>query len=233
MPAMTAHTLSGSLAVVAGGIGGLGRSVVEELASRGARVTVTDRQLPRDGTGIGGVEYRVVDASDEASVAAFFDALPGAPLAFVNVIGGYAAGPGIDELELAVLRQQLELNLVTAALLTKHAVRRMKAAGVGRIVHIASRAARESGANAFAYSVSKLGVTRLVEAAAAETRDHGISVNCVLPSTMDTPANRAAMPEADFDRWPKTSEVAKVIAFLVSEDAAIVSGAAIPVYGRA
>jgi NAD(P)-dependent dehydrogenase (short-subunit alcohol dehydrogenase family) len=151
----------------------------------------------------------------------------------VNVIGGWAAGPSIEETELSMLRQQLELNLVTATLITKHAVRRMKPKSVGRIVHVSSRAARETGANAFAYSVAKLGVTRLVEAAAAENRDHGIIVNCVLPSTMDTPANRASMPRADFSLWPRTSEVAKVLAFLVSDDAAIISGAAIPVYGRA
>lgn len=225
--------LSQSLAVVAGGTGALGRSAVEELVSRGARVVVGEPHAPREGTAIAGVDYRTLNASDEDSVRAFFDGLPEAPRALVNVIGGWAAGPSIDETDLGMLRQQLEINLVTATLLTKHAVRRMKPAGAGRIVHVASRAARESGANAFAYSVAKLGVTRLVEAAAAENRDHGITVNCVLPSTMDTPANRAAMPQADFSRWPKTSEVAKVLAFLVSDDAAIISGAAIPVYGRA
>ena len=226
-------SLSGSLVVVTGGTGGLGRSVVEELLARGAKVVVGERHAPREGTALPGVDYRVVDAGDEASVGAFFEGLPAAPLALVNVIGGWAAGPGVDELELTVLRQQLELNLVTATLLTKHAVRRMKPAGVGRIAHVSSRAARESGAHAFAYSVAKLGVTRLVEAAAAENRDAGITVNCVLPSTMDTPANRASMPKADFAKWPRTQEVAKVLAFLLTDDAAIVSGAAIPVYGRA
>ena len=225
--------LSGSLVVVTGGTGGLGGSTVEELVSRGARVVVGERRAPREGTALAGVDHRALDASDEASVRTFFEGLPAAPLALVNVIGGWAAGPSIDETDLAMLRQQIEINLITATLLTKHAVRRMKPVGVGRIVHVSSRAAREPGANAFAYSVSKLGVTRLVEAAAAENRDHGITVNCVLPSTMDTPANRAAMPQADFSRWPRTSEVAKVLAFLVSDDAAIISGAAIPVYGRA
>jgi NAD(P)-dependent dehydrogenase (short-subunit alcohol dehydrogenase family) len=225
--------LNGSLVVVTGGTGGLGRSVVEELVARGAKVVVGERQAPREGTALPGVDYRLVDASDEANVAAFFDGLPAAPLALVNVIGGWAAGPAVDALELTVLRQQLELNLVTATLLTKHAVRRMKQAGAGRIAHVSSRAAHESGAHAFAYSVAKLGVTRLVEAVAAENKDLGITINCVLPSTMDTPANRASMPKADFTKWPKTSEVAKVLAFLVSDDAGIISGAAIPVYGRA
>ena len=226
-------SLSGSLVVVAGGTGGLGRSVVEELVARGAKVVVGERSAPKEGTALPGVEYRLLDALDEASVRGFFEGLPGAPLALVNVIGGWTPGKAIDELEVDALRKQLELNLVTATLLTKHAVRRMRPAGLGRIVHVASRAARESGANAFAYAVSKLGVTRLVEAAAAENVELGITVNCVLPSTMDTPANRASMPRADFAKWPKTAEVAKVIGFLVSDDAAIISGAAIPVYGKA
>lgn len=224
--------LSGQVVVVAGGTGDLGRAVVDDLLSRGARVVVGERKPSADGARAD-VQSRRLDASDEGSVSALFDGLPQAPLAVVNVIGGWAAGPSIEEMELELLRRQIELNLVTATLLTKHAVRRMKPMRVGRIVHVSSRAARESGANAFAYSVAKLGVTRLVEAAAAENLDHGITVNCVLPSTLDTPANRAAMPGADFSRWPKTSEVARVIGFLVSDDAAIISGAAIPVFGRA
>lgn len=225
--------LSNSLVVVTGGTGGLGRAVVEELVARGARVVVGERRAPREGTAVANVDYRVVDAGDETSVTKFFASLEAAPLALVNVIGGYSAGQPIAEMDVATLREQLDSNLVSAMLLTKWATRRMASAGVGRIVHVSSRAARESGANAFAYSVSKLGVVRLVEAAAAETRDQNITVNCVLPSTIDTPKNRESMPKADFSKWTKPAEIAKVIAFLVSDDAAIVSGAALPVFGRA
>jgi NAD(P)-dependent dehydrogenase (short-subunit alcohol dehydrogenase family) len=225
--------LGGGLVVVTGGGGGLGRAVVEDLAGRGARVVVAERRPPRDGSLPPGVEHRIVDATDEASVSALFAGLPDAPLGLVNVIGGYAAGPSIADMEIATLEQQLAQNLVSATVLTKWATRRMTPAGVGRIVHVASRAARESGAHAFAYSVSKLGVVRLVEAAAEESRDLGITCNCVLPSTIDTPANRAAMADADFARWVKPAQIAKVIAFLLSDDAEIVSGAAVPVYGRA
>jgi NAD(P)-dependent dehydrogenase (short-subunit alcohol dehydrogenase family) len=224
--------LAGSLVVVTGGTGGLGRAAVEELLARGARVVVGELHPPREGAAIAGVDYRSVNAADEASVLAFFEELPQAPLGLVNVIGGWAGGPTVDETDLATLRQQLEVNLVTATLLTKHAVRKMKPAGVGRIVHVSSRAARETGHHAFAYSVSKLGVTRLVEAAAEENRAHGLSVNCVMPTTMDTPANRASMPGANFSRWLKTGDVAKVLAFLVSDDSAAITGAAIPVSGR-
>jgi NAD(P)-dependent dehydrogenase (short-subunit alcohol dehydrogenase family) len=100
-------------------------------------------------------------------------------------------------------------------------------------VHVSSRVATEKGENGFAYSVSKLGVVRLVEAAAAEGREQGVRVNCIMPSIIDTAANRAAMPNAKHDRWPKPAELAAVLAFLVSDDATLISGAAIPVYGRA
>ena len=100
-------------------------------------------------------------------------------------------------------------------------------------MHVSSRTATEKGENSFAYSVSKLGVLRLVEAAAAEGRQLGVRVNCILPSIIDTPANRAALPRAQHERWPKPSELAAVLAFLVGDDASLISGAAIPVYGRA
>lgn len=225
--------ITNRLVVVAGGAGGLGRAVVTELAGRGARIVSGERRPPRDDARVAAVDYRILDAGDEASVSSFFEGLPEPPLALVNTIGGYAAGPSIAESEVAQWRQQLELNLISAALLTKWAVRRMAPVKVGRIVHVASRAATETGAHAFGYSVAKLGVVRLVEAAAAENLQGGITVNCVLPSIMDTPANRAAMPKADFMRWTRPEQVAKVIAFLVSDDAELVSGAALPVYGRA
>jgi NAD(P)-dependent dehydrogenase (short-subunit alcohol dehydrogenase family) len=156
-----------------------------------------------------------------------------APAAVVNLIGGYTPPQALSGLDIAVLRQQLELNLVTAAIVTKHAMPILAAQAGGTIVHVSSRVAVEKGENGFAYSVSKLGVVRLVEAAAGEGREHGVRVNCIMPSIIDTPANRAAMPSAKHHRWPKPAELAAVLAFLVSDDAALISGAAIPVYGRA
>jgi NAD(P)-dependent dehydrogenase (short-subunit alcohol dehydrogenase family) len=154
------------------------------------------------------------------------------PAAVVNLIGGYTPPQSLSALDIAVLRQQLEVNLVTAAIVTKHAMPVLAAQAGGAIVHVSSRVAVQNGENGFAYSVSKLGVVRLVEAAAAEGREHGVRVNCIMPSIIDTPANRAAIPGADFDRWPKPAELAAVLSFLVSDDAALISGAAIPVYGR-
>jgi NAD(P)-dependent dehydrogenase (short-subunit alcohol dehydrogenase family) len=156
-----------------------------------------------------------------------------APSAVVNVIGGYTGPQPIGELDLSVLMRQIELNLTTATILTKHAFGLLAAAGGGPIVHTSSRVATQNGENGFAYSVSKLAVVRLVEAAAAEGRAVGVRVNCILPSIIDTPANRTSMPGARHEHWPKPAELAAVLAFLVSPDAALISGAAIPVYGRA
>jgi NAD(P)-dependent dehydrogenase (short-subunit alcohol dehydrogenase family) len=176
-----------------------------------------------------------VDALDEASVAATLTAPAGAPpvAGVVNLIGGYTPPQPVGRLDIGVLRQQLELNLVTAAIVTKYALPLLAARGGGPIVHVSSRVAVRGYEDSFAYSVGKLGVVRLVESAAAEGRGDGVRVNCILPSIIDTPANRAGIPGAHYDRWPKPSELAGVLSFLVSDDAVLISGAAIPVYGRA
>jgi NAD(P)-dependent dehydrogenase (short-subunit alcohol dehydrogenase family) len=228
---MTERALSGRTIIVLGATGGLGRAVTERLRSDGASVLAVDARIPAAADRQDQVEYVAVDALDEAGVSAAFAAVPA--VAVVNLIGGYTPPQALSGLDIGVLRQQLELNLVTAAIVTKYALPMLAARGGGPIVHVSSRVAREKGENAFAYSVSKLGVVRLVEAAAAEGREDGVRVNCIMPSIIDTPANRAALPDAAYDRWPKPSELAAVLAFLVSDDAALISGAAIPVYGRA
>jgi NAD(P)-dependent dehydrogenase (short-subunit alcohol dehydrogenase family) len=225
---MTERALSGRRIVVLGGTGSLGRAVVERFRSHGASVLVADTRAPAGAD----LEYVIVDALDESSIAAAFAMAP-RPQAVVNLIGRYTPPQPLSDLDIDVLRTQLELNLVTAAIVTKHAMPVLAAQGGGAIVHVSSRVATEKGENGFAYSVSKLGVLRLVEAAAAEGREPGVRVNCIMPSIIDTPANRAALPRAHHERWPKPSELAAVLAFLVSDDAVLISGAAIPVYGRA
>ena len=233
---MAGRALAGRRIIVLGARGGLGRSVVERLRTDGASVTAADSR-PADDVSVAAADYRpaagadrhedvshvTVDALDEASVAA----------AVVNLIGGYTPPQPLPGLDIATLREQLELNLVTAAIVTKYALPALAEQGGGTIVHVSSRVAVQKGENSFAYSVSKLGVVRLVEAAAAEGRELGVRVNCIMPSIIDTPTNRAALPGAEHDRWPKPSELAAVLAFLVSDDAVLISGAAIPVYGRA
>ena len=229
---MTGQALTGRRIVVLGGTGGLGHEVTARFRDDGASVVVADARPPREDRRHDGVEYVTVDVLDEACVAAAFAASP-APQAVVNLIGGYTPPQPLSGLDVSVLRQQLELNLVTAAIVTKHAMPVLAAQGGGALVLVSSRVAAEKGENGFAYSVSKLGVVRLVEAAAAEGREQGVRVNCILPSIIDTPANRAAMPDATHHRWPKPSQLAAVLAFLVSDEAILISGAAIPVYGQA
>jgi NAD(P)-dependent dehydrogenase (short-subunit alcohol dehydrogenase family) len=229
---MTGQALAGRGIVVLGGTGGLGHEVTARFRDDGASVVVADARPPREDRRHDGVEYVTVDVLDEASVAAAFATSP-PPQAIVNLIGGYTPPQPLSGLDVSVLRQQLELNLVTAAIVTKHAMPVLAAQDGGALVHVSSRVAAEKGENGFAYSVSKLGVVRLVEAAAAEGREQGVRVNCIMPSIIDTPANRAAMPDARHHRWPKPSQLAAVLAFLVSDEAILISGAAIPVYGRA
>jgi NAD(P)-dependent dehydrogenase (short-subunit alcohol dehydrogenase family) len=229
---MTERALAGRRIIVLGGLGGLGRAVVERFRADGASVMVGDSRPPDDEHRHDDVHYVTVHALDESSVAAAIAAAP-PPAAVVNLIGGYTPPQPLSALDVDVLRHQLDLNLVTAAIVTKHAMPVLAAQEGGPIVHVSSRVATEKGENGFAYSVSKLGVVRLVEAAAAEGREHGVRVNCIMPSIIDTPANRAALPNAMHHRWPKPSELAAVLAFLVSDDAILISGAAIPVYGRA
>jgi len=230
---MAAVAWPGRRIIVLGGMGGLGQAVVERFRSEGASVLVADSRLPADADRREDLDYVTVDALDESSISAAFAVAVPPPQAVVNLIGGYTPPQPLSELDIAVLRKQLEMNLVTAAIVTKHAMPVLAAQDGGAIVHVSSRIATEKGENSFAYSVSKLGVLRLVEAAAAEGRQLGVRVNCIMPSIIDTPANRAALPRAHHDRWPKPSELAAVLAFLVSDDAALISGAAIPVYGRA
>ena len=229
---MTERGLAGRRIIVLGGTCGLGGAVVSRFRADGASVLVADARLPLDADRHDDVHYVAVNAVDEGSVAAVLAKKP-APAAVVNLIGGYTPPQPLSALDIGVLKQQLDLNLVSAAIVTKHAMPLLAAGGGGPIVLVSSRVATEKGENGFAYSVSKLGVVRLVEAAAAEGREQGVRVNCIMPSIIDTPANRAAMPNARHHRWPKPSELAAVLAFLVSDDATLISGAAIPVYGQA
>jgi NAD(P)-dependent dehydrogenase (short-subunit alcohol dehydrogenase family) len=177
----------------------------------------------------------MADVLDDAALGeAFDDAFDGAsPWAVLNVVGGFAGARPLSEFDPAELTAQTQLNLTSAALLTKHALRHMTPAGEGRVVHTASRSALDTHGSGFAYSVSKLGVLHLVQMAAAETHRTQITVNAVVPSIMDTPANRAADPNGDHSTWPTVDEVAAVFVFLASPDAVLISGAGIPVYGRA
>ena len=151
----------------------------------------------------------------------------------VAAAGGFAGGKPAHETPWTVWQTQLDLNLKTAAIASRGAAREMVKRGRGAIVHVSSRPATQEGKNLAAYAASKRALLALTDAMAAELRDSGVTVNAVLPSTIDTEANRKASPNADFSRWVKPEEIARVILFLAGPDARIVSGAHVPVYGRA
>jgi NAD(P)-dependent dehydrogenase (short-subunit alcohol dehydrogenase family) len=214
--------------MVFGAAGALGAGLAAAFAQEGADVIGAGRTVPTRDRRLDGARYHAVDMLDDAAMGALFDDGP-APWAVINTVGGFAARTPLTELDPAVLTGQLELNLLTAALVTKHALRAMTAAGEGRLVHTASRAAVVTRGSGFAYSVSKLGVLHLVTMAANEVRGTGITVNCVVPSIIDTPANRRMMPDADHDTWPKIPDIAQTYLFLASPGAHLVTGASVPV----
>lgn len=219
---------AGRTVLVFGVAGALGAGLAAAFGAAGAAVTGADKTVPTEDRRLAGVRYREVNVLDDDALAALFDSGP-PPWAVINTVGGFAPRTALAELDPVELRGQLELNLVSAALVTKHALRRMRETGQGRVVHTASRAAVVTRGTGFAYSVSKLGVLHLVSMAADEVRGTSITVNCVVPSIIDTPANRAAMPDADHDSWPKVPDIARTYVFLASPDAHLVSGAAVPV----
>jgi NAD(P)-dependent dehydrogenase (short-subunit alcohol dehydrogenase family) len=225
---MSADGFADRAVLVFGAAGALGAGVAAAFADAGASVTAADRVKPAADRRLAGVTYQAVDVLDDAAVGALFDASP-APWAVVNTVGGFAPKRPLADLNPAELTGQLELNLVTAALVTKHALRVMQLAGRGRIVHTASRAGVVAAGSGFAYSVSKLGVLHLVSMAADEVRGTCVTVNCVVPTIIDTPANRAAMPSADHEAWPKVPDIARVYLYLASPAADLVNGAALPV----
>ena len=227
------NDLEGRHVVVTGAAGGLGPAVVEALLAAGATCHLP---LLRRGDGarpaVRVVLGEGVDLTDEAAVRAFYASRP--PLwASVHVAGGFQAAPLLDT-ALGDLRRQLDLNLTIAFLCCREAARNMRAGGGGgRLVNIGSRAAVALTGGSVAYTVAKAAVAALTQALADELRGDGVLVNAVLPSIIDTPANRAAMPEADHARWPKPAEIAAAISWLVSPANRLTSGALVPVYGTA
>jgi NAD(P)-dependent dehydrogenase (short-subunit alcohol dehydrogenase family) len=172
----------GRSVLVFGASGALGAGVAAALAEAGASVTGVDRAEPPADRRLDGVKYRSADAGDEDAVRELFDSVP-VPWAVLNTVGGFAGHRPLADLDLAELAGQISLNLVTAALITKHALRVMQPVGQGRIVHTASRAGVVTAGSGFAYSVSKAGVLHLVSMAADEVRGSGITVNCVVPAS--------------------------------------------------
>jgi len=223
--------------VVTGGTGALGSAVVTGLLAHGATCIVPYRHEgeAQDYAHRGNANVKLIavgDLSDEVEVAKVYAGLT--PWASIHIAGGFAPGKVADT-DKTKLMAQLEGNLVSCFLCCRAAVKAMFAGGQGgRIVNVASRQAVEwrSGAGMTAYAIAKSGVATLSMALAEEVAKDGILVNAVAPSIMDTPANRKAMPKADFDTWPKVEEVAATILFLASPDNRVTRGGVVPVYGK-
>jgi NAD(P)-dependent dehydrogenase (short-subunit alcohol dehydrogenase family) len=229
----------GRVAIVAGGTGALGQSICLAFLSAGHTVCVpfavpeeTEALRARLGPAEAPrLDAAACDVTDEAAVNRFVAGVVerhGRVDVLVNAVGGFAGGD-LASTSLTEWNRMLTLNLNTAVLGCRAVLPEMTRAGRGRIVNIASRAVVPPQGGFIAYTVSKSAVITLTQALAQEVRAHGITVNAVLPSTMDTPANRQAMPEADRASWVSTDAVALVVAFLASDAAEAVSGAAVPV----
>lgn len=230
---------SGQVVLVAGGTGGLGRAVSTAFLDAGASVAVTYRHAAEfdslkgaAGAKASRLEGHGVDVMDEVAVKQLVDGLVarhGRLDAVVNAVGGYDAGAPLWEMETGVLDRMLTLNLRSGYLLARAVVPAMLKEGRGALVNVAATAAFNHMAAAGAYVASKAAAVAMIDSLAADLKGSGVRANSVCPSIIDTEANRKAMPDADYTKWPKPAEIARVILFLCSEDAKLIHGAAIPV----
>lgn len=222
-------SLEGKVVLIAGGSGALGRTVVPAVALAGAQVITMDRH-PLSGQ-VEGRQAMQADATDEADVQRLVaDVLrrAGRIDVLVNLIGGFAMGR-VVETDVAVWQRMLTMNLTAAFLLSKAVLPPMLTRRTGRIVHVAARAAVDPFPGAAAYVVSKAGLVALVRTLATEVAGSGVTVHGLLPNTIDTPANRSSMPEADPATWAKPESIAQALLFLAADEAGQFNGALIPV----
>jgi NAD(P)-dependent dehydrogenase (short-subunit alcohol dehydrogenase family) len=225
-------------ALVTGGTGGLGTAVVRALLDDGWRVVVPvhdeparERLAPHERLELVGAD--LTDPAATRAVVARAAERDDAPLrAAVNLVGGYAAGGRVHETPLEDFEAQFALNLRPTYLVCAAALPHLVAAGGGAILCVSTRAAVRPFPGAAGYIAAKAAVLALVDALAVEYRADGVRANAILPSVIDTPANRAAQPDADHARWVRPEEIAEVVRFLCGDGSGVVSGAHVPVYGR-
>lgn len=226
------------LALVAGGTGGLGHAVSMAFLQEGAKVVVTYRQQRKFdelksicGETIAGCR---IDVTDKAAVEQFVQDIVAeyGPLdVVVNTIGAYAGGTKLWETDRKVFDQMFALNLWSGYAIMRAVVPIMLKQKRGAIINVASKAAFDHAGGAAGYVASKAAAVAMIDSLAADLKGTGVRANSILPSIIDTEANRRAMPNADFAQWPKPEDIARVIMFLCSDDARLIQGAAIPVYG--
>jgi NAD(P)-dependent dehydrogenase (short-subunit alcohol dehydrogenase family) len=219
--------MNGKVILITGGSGALGQTVVPAFVSTGASVILGDLnpvQVP-------GVTALKADLTDQTQVRNLVDEVirtSGRLDALINLVGGFATGR-VVETDVSLWQRMLSMNLTSAFLLSQAVLASMLQRREGRIVHVAARAALEPFAGAAAYIVSKTGVIGLIRTLSSELEGSGVTVNAVLPSTIDTPANRRAMPAADRSRWARPDSIAHTLTFLASDAASQINGAFIPI----
>jgi NAD(P)-dependent dehydrogenase (short-subunit alcohol dehydrogenase family) len=239
---MSMSSLKDKVVIITGAVGNLGRAVAGRVQAQGSKTILVDRSSDRLREAYGELKGSAqhwlageVDMTDPKAVNAMvaeahkrFGRLDG----LVNTVGGFRGGKPVHEADLAEWDFMYDINVRTALHACRAVIPYMLQAQRGRIVNVASRNAFQGSPHYAAYSAAKTAVLRLTESLAGELKARGINVNCIVPGTIDTPQNREAMPKADFSTWVPPEDIAHVIAFLLSEEARSVTGAAMPVYGR-
>jgi NAD(P)-dependent dehydrogenase (short-subunit alcohol dehydrogenase family) len=236
-------SLAGKVVLITGGTGALGRAVTQSFVEGGAQVAVTyvvDAEVPECQACLGPLAHAPIfakaDVTKEVEVRHAVQTVVGRLARIdmlLNLVGGYVGDLPVAELPEETWDLMLNVNLKSAYLCCKHVVPVMQRSGGGRIATVSSRAAIQVFPGISAYAAAKAGLIAFTETLASEVLKDGITVNAILPSVIDTPANRRAMPDADYSLWVKPEEIARVLLFLCSEASREISGAAIPIYGRA
>ncbi len=227
--------------LISGATGALGRAVAREFAQTETRLALTGRSeqnlarvAAETGLDAGQVFTAAADVAQPDSVGELVEAVTAhlGPIdVLLNTVGGWSGGRMVEDMAVEAWDRMLTLNLRTAFLLARAVLPPMKEAGWGRIVHVSSKAAIAPRSKHAAYAVSKMGLITLTEAIAAETKGSGVTANVILPSIIDTPANRTAMPKADTHKWVPPERIAATMRFLCSDAAASINGARIPMFG--
>jgi NAD(P)-dependent dehydrogenase (short-subunit alcohol dehydrogenase family) len=228
--------LQNKTVVITGGLGALGRAVAHSALAQGARVAIVDHAPTERASGLGLGQAVVLGGVDLTDLATAERAMAEAARAaggidaLVNIAGGFV-WQTLEEGDLSAWGRMYAMNVMTAATASKAALPFLLKSGAGRIVNVGAAAAAKAGAGMGAYAASKAGVAKLTESLAEELKGRGVTVNAVLPSIIDTPANRADMPGADVSKWVAPEDLAAVILFLASDAAKAITGALIPVTG--
>jgi NAD(P)-dependent dehydrogenase (short-subunit alcohol dehydrogenase family) len=228
-------TMDGTVVLITGAKGGLGRFVTERFLDAGATVVGTSRSIKQSDFTSDRFTAMPADFSSGAAVRELANRVVsrfGKIDALIHVMGGFAGGPSVAETDDKTWEQMRDLNLTSAFYITRAVIPHMRKAKYGRIVAVGSLAAVEPHAGLGAYVVFKAAMATLIRTLALENADANITANVVLPGTMDTPGNRASMPNADFSKWVQPKDVASLILYLAEEQAAQITGAVIPIQGR-